>query len=155
MRQRLIWIEASLVAVSAVVFALALGFGGSRTQFAFLKDHKPLARPFGWSAGPTAVVYTFRGDYEQTVRAARTELLASGYRDMTEKGVRYVAAFTTMPQTAPYPDPNDSHWVVIYKDYSLRDGYRQPVAAKGWVLVHMHGKPLKTVFDRMRAWLGL
>jgi hypothetical protein len=141
-------------AILAVAFVLALGrpsapfeFLAGRHSIAWQDSVKRDRRKYSdsWTG------YTFQADYQQLLNAARTELLAKGYREVSERVSPSQVAFRPRKLT---PETY-MHQVICFKDRRATSTIAlQP--SRGWVSVLIMDRPPKaTFFDHLRSWLGL
>ena len=168
MRRRwLIWVAVSVAAALVIFLGLAVLLGQPPGGFAFLRGHEPLPQPQWQFYGPHSKVkisvkeYSFEADFDVLGAAARKELLALGYHELTPLGQGTFMYFSSEP---PSVSTRPGGWVrsspgtvIIHRDmrYVEQVNSAGPKPEKGWVMVSVAGNPPKTFFDKAREWIGL
>jgi hypothetical protein len=157
-RTRILWITGALLAAAALMVALALILGRPSVPFDFLEGGTPFvwneaaARDLEREFNETWTAYAFEGDYDQVVKAARTELLRKGYEERKHSGGSGVSSAFVPPVGTP---ENDAHTVTVYEDRRPTPGLGLR-GRSGWITVMITDTAKKeTFFDRLRSWLGV
>jgi hypothetical protein len=105
------------------------------------------------------VYFSWKADYKTVVEAARSELLARGYRDITaQKTARGRAEFVIGDWDGFVKSPSRDTYRKLQLLYVLKGRALPgvvPPLEDGWVTVHVVGLPSQGIFERLAGWIGL
>jgi hypothetical protein len=154
------WIGGIVVAGALAFFVLALLFGQPAEKFEFLKGRAPLPlsaaeRNANIQAGIISESYTFKGEFKEVVKAARSELISEGYKEITDTAAADMnAAFVKKDEREKRPLSSPLYVTILSDTRAPVDG-DYLLDEPGWVTVLVGSTRDVGFLDRVRQWMGL